>query len=127
MTSNFERDRMIATLDMLEAGAVPYPMVMTSMASMEHKRIIDGVRAHLATLSEVERRVAKRKFRKMHRKVAKEKARRRKTRDLTIELERMTDMRPDKRGNGRPTASAQDRRNIEVFSSFLARSQKQGD
>ena len=124
MYSNFERDRMIATLDMLEAGAVPYPMVMTSM---EHKRIIDGVRAHLATLSEVERRVAKRKFRKMHRKIAKEKARRRKTRDLTIELERMNEMRPDKRGNVRPTASAQDKRNIEVFSSFLARSQKQGD
>ena len=122
MYSNFERDRMIATLDMLEAGAVPYPMVMTSM---EHKRIIDGVRAHLATLSEVERRVAKRKFRKMHRKISKEKARGRKTRDLTIE--RMNEMLPDKRGNVRPTASAQDRRNIEVFSSFLAKALKQGD
>jgi hypothetical protein len=120
--SNFERNRMIATLDMLEAGAVPYPMVMTSM---EHKRIIDGVRAHLATLSDVERRVAKRKFRKMHRKITKGKPRGRKTRNLTIE--RMNEMLPDNRGNVRPTASAQDRRNIEVFSSFLARSQKQGD
>jgi hypothetical protein len=122
MTIKFDRERMIATLDMLEAGAVPYPMVMTST---EHKRIIDGVRAHLTTLSEQERRVAKRKFRKMHRMITKEKARNRKTRDHSIE--RMNEMRPDKRGNVRPTAGAQDRRNIEVFSSFLARSLKQGN
>jgi len=116
--SNFERDRMIATLEMLEAGAVPYPMVMTSA---EHKRIIDGVRAHLATLTEEERRVAKRKFRKMHRKITRNK----KIKHLSSII-RMNEMRTDRRGNTRPTAGAQDRRNIEVFSSFLTRSQKQG-
>ena len=119
--SNFERDRMIATLEMLEAGAVPYPMVMTSA---EHKRIIDGVRAHLTTLTEEERRVAKRKFRKMHRKITRSKKIKRSSDRFSVD--RMNEMRADKYGNTRPTASAQDRRNIEVFSSFLVKSQKQG-
>lgn len=64
--SNFERNRMIAQLEMLEKGVIPFPTSYNHEESM-----LSVVRKQLNTLTQEEQRLAKRKFRKLHRKVAK--------------------------------------------------------
>jgi predicted phosphohydrolase len=112
MNSRLEINLMIAVLDQLESGIVPFP---SALGDMRGKSIIACVREHLSKMTEEEQRVAKRKFRKLHRKASAE-LRKKKTRTT-----RMNEMHISTDGSRKPTLRAHEHRNIAVFNKFLRR------
>jgi len=109
MNSRLERNQMIAVLDQLESGIVPFP---SAIGDMRGKSIIACVREHLSKMTEEEQRVAKRKFRKLHRKA---------TTELRKKKTRMNEMQTSADGSRKPTLRAHEHRNIAVFNAFLRR------
>ena len=68
--SSYDRNRLIVQLALLEKGVIPFPE--EERMSFRNGSLIAKIREQLNSLTEEERRVAKRKFRKLHRKVRNE-------------------------------------------------------
>lgn len=115
--SSFERNKMIAQIAMLDKGVIPMPE--TSFFSTAGTIMVQ-IRNQLNTLSEDERRIAKRKFRKMHRKVTKEinmavKKGHRSAKARAKDMNKFETID----GNRRPASRAHAQRNREVWSHMM--------